>query len=113
MAEGGLFHRREPWHDALHLGVGLRTCANERGLDFTASTDTRYFPRHSLRDGAQFAVDELKAEGWLRGTKPAAAGGAMVGDVWGRPADVLVMPDGSLLVSDDKAGVIYRITYGK
>jgi glucose/arabinose dehydrogenase len=53
------------------------------------------------------------AEGWLRGMKPAAAGGAMVGDVWGRPADVLVMRDGSLLVSDDKAGAIYRITYGK
>ena len=30
---------------------------------------------------------------------------------WGRPADVLVMPDGSLLVSDDQAGAIYRITY--
>ena len=29
----------------------------------------------------------------------------------GRPADVLVMPDGALLVSDDKAGRIYRITY--
>ena len=53
------------------------------------------------------------AEGWLRGMKPAAAGGAMVGDVWGRPADVLVMPDGSLLVSDDRAGVIYRISYSK
>jgi glucose/arabinose dehydrogenase len=25
--------------------------------------------------------------------------------------DVLVMPDGALLVSDDLAGVIYRITY--
>jgi len=31
--------------------------------------------------------------------------------VWGRPADVLVMPDGALLVSDDHAGAIYRITY--
>jgi glucose/arabinose dehydrogenase len=31
--------------------------------------------------------------------------------VFGRPVDVLVMPDGSLLVSDDHAGAIYRITY--
>jgi glucose/arabinose dehydrogenase len=31
--------------------------------------------------------------------------------VWGRPADVLVLPDGSLLIADDAAGAIYRITY--
>ena len=30
---------------------------------------------------------------------------------WGRPADVLVMSDGSLLISDDQADAIYRITY--
>jgi len=30
---------------------------------------------------------------------------------WGRPADVLVMPDGSLLISDDQAGAIYRVVY--
>lgn len=41
------------------------------------------------------------AKGWLRG-----------GSGWGRPVDLLVMPDGALLVSDDKAGVIYRISYG-
>jgi glucose/arabinose dehydrogenase len=40
------------------------------------------------------------AEGWLQEGRP-----------WGRPVDVLVMPDGSLLVSDDRAGVIYRIRY--
>jgi glucose/arabinose dehydrogenase len=40
------------------------------------------------------------ATGWLQGES-----------VWGRPADVLVMPDGSLLVSDDYAGAIYRISY--
>jgi glucose/arabinose dehydrogenase len=40
------------------------------------------------------------AEGWLEGER-----------AWGRPADVLVMPDGALLVSDDQAGVIYRISY--
>ncbi|NOS54832.1 MAG: sorbosone dehydrogenase family protein [Cyclobacteriaceae bacterium] len=31
--------------------------------------------------------------------------------VWGRPVDVLLLPDGSMLVSDDYAGVIYRISY--
>ena len=42
------------------------------------------------------------AEGWLQGQQ-----------AWGRPVDVLVMPDGALLVSDDSAGVIYRISYGE
>ena len=32
---------------------------------------------------------------------------------WGRPADVQMMKDGSLLVSDDVAGAIYRISYKK
>ncbi len=40
------------------------------------------------------------ATGWLEGEK-----------AWGRPADVLVLPDGSLLVSDDTADAIYRIRY--
>ena len=31
--------------------------------------------------------------------------------VTGRPNDVLVSRDGSLLISDDKAGAIYRVTY--
>lgn len=45
---------------------------------------------------------EVFAEGWLQGE-----------NAWGRPVDVLVMPDGALLVSDDRAGVIYRISYSK
>ena len=40
------------------------------------------------------------AEGWLQGSAS-----------WGRPVDLLQLPDGSLLVSDDQAGVLYRITY--
>jgi glucose/arabinose dehydrogenase len=43
---------------------------------------------------------DVFAEGWLQGHQ-----------AWGRPVAVLVMPDGSLLVSDDRADVIYRITY--
>lgn len=31
--------------------------------------------------------------------------------VWGRPVDVLMLPDGSMLVSDDHANVIYRISF--
>ncbi len=42
------------------------------------------------------------AEGWLQGQED-----------WGRPVDVLLMPDGSMLVSDDKNDAIYRITYSK
>ena len=45
---------------------------------------------------------EVFAEGWLQN-----------GQAWGRPVDVLVMPHGSLLVSDDKAALIYRISYLK
>lgn len=32
-------------------------------------------------------------------------------EAWGRPVDVVVHSDGSLLISDDKAGMIYRVTY--
>ena len=42
------------------------------------------------------------AEGWLQ-----------KGKAWGRPVDLEQMPDGSLLVSDDYANVIYRISYQK
>lgn len=43
---------------------------------------------------------ETFASGWLQGDA-----------VSGSPSDVLVLPDGSLLVADDYAGAIYRITY--
>lgn len=33
-------------------------------------------------------------------------------EFWGRPVDVLQLPDGSLLVSDEQNGAIYRVTYG-
>lgn len=53
----------------------------------------------TLRDGRAVSYEPF-AEGWLSGER-----------AWGRPAYVLVMPDGSLLVSDDHAGLIYRIRY--
>ena len=44
---------------------------------------------------------EVFVEGWLDSNNEA----------WGRPVDLLQLGDGSLLVSDDRAGVLYRITY--
>jgi glucose/arabinose dehydrogenase len=34
-------------------------------------------------------------------------------EFWGRPVDVLQLPDGSLLVADEQVGAIYRVSYGK
>jgi glucose/arabinose dehydrogenase len=43
--------------------------------------------------------------------QPFAAGWLRKGIALGRPVDLLVMPDGALLVSDDLAGKVYRISY--
>jgi glucose/arabinose dehydrogenase len=43
--------------------------------------------------------------GWLPDSKS--------NEVWGRPVGVLVIQDGSMLISDDKAKRIWRIKYGK
>ncbi len=51
-------------------------------------------------DGNEATSYEVFAEGWLQGD-----------DAWGRPVDLHVALDGSLLVSDDRAGAIYRIDY--
>ena len=32
---------------------------------------------------------------------------------WGRPVDVMQMPDGSVLVADEQVGAIYRVSYGR
>ncbi len=52
-----------------------------------------------LENGTPVSYEPFAA-GWLQGFA-----------AWGRPVDVLVMPDGALLVSDDKNNAIYRISY--
>lgn len=51
-------------------------------------------------NGSQVEKVETFIDGWLQGDS-----------AWGRPVDVEVLKDGSLLVSDDKAGIIYKVTY--
>jgi glucose/arabinose dehydrogenase len=53
-------------------------------------------------DGDRVADYRTFAQGWLEGER-----------AWGRPADVEVGPDGALYVSDDEAGAVYRISYGR
>ena len=54
-----------------------------------------------VKDNRAVAYESF-ASGWLQGES-----------AWGRPADVQVLPDGSLLVADDHAGAIYRISWRK
>ncbi|GLS85021.1 PQQ-dependent sugar dehydrogenase [Paraferrimonas haliotis] len=64
------------------------------------SSKVGYRVRNVVLEGDKVvSVDEF-ASGWLQGE-----------EAWGRPADIMQMPDGALLVSDDAAGVIYRIFY--
>jgi len=49
------------------------------------------------------AKQEIFASGWLEGDQ----------NYLGRPADIVVAKDGSILVADDWAGAVYRISYKK
>lgn len=70
------------WNRAQKIGYRISTVKVEN-----ANTATTY---------------ETFASGWLDETEQKS---------WGRPVDVLILKDGSMLVSDDQAGVIYRIFY--
>ena len=67
----------------------------------------------SHKIGYRVTLVTLAADGRASGYTPFAEGWLQGESAWGRPADVLVAPDGSLLVSDDDAGAIYRIRYTK
>ncbi len=59
-----------------------------------------------------YAVVRVPIDGETVGTPVPFVTGFLDGEsVSGRPVDVLVMPDGALLVSDDHAGAIYRVSF--
>ncbi len=57
--------------------------------------------RIKLNAGQAPKVEDF-ATGWLQGTR-----------AWGRPVGLLMAPDGSLFLSDDRQGIIYRIRYAQ
>jgi glucose/arabinose dehydrogenase len=62
--------------------------------------------------GGDVVVARLNKDGSVKSVEPFFTGFLKNNEYSGRPVDVQVMKDGSLLVSDDHAGAIYRITYG-
>ncbi len=58
--------------------------------------------RVTFDENNEVSGHETFIDGWLKD-----------GEAWGRPTDVLQLPDGSVLVSDDFNGVIYRVSYGE
>lgn len=67
----------------------------------------------SKPDGCRVSLVKI-SQGKAVSYKPFATGFQLAdGNRWGRPVDLLVMPDGALLLSDDFAGAIYRISYQK
>ncbi len=67
----------------------------------------------SSKVGYQVSVAFPDERGQVTAYRPFLSGFLQGQQAWGRPNDVLVMADGSLLVSDDEAGAVYRVTYGR
>lgn len=57
--------------------------------------------RANVQNGKPVSIDDFVV-GWQLGD----------GSRWGRPVGVVSLPDGSLLISDDRGGRIWRVTYG-
>jgi glucose/arabinose dehydrogenase len=61
--------------------------------------------------GARVMFTSLKEDGTADKTEAFAEGWNDNGEYLGRPVDVAQLPDGSIIVSDDLAGALYRIWY--
>src|SRR5450631_246278 len=67
----------------------------------------------SKKAGGDVVVARLNRDGTVNSIEPLVIGFLEDNHYVGRPVDVLQLKDGSLLVSDDWNGAVYRITYGK
>lgn len=67
----------------------------------------------SKKVGGDVVVVKLNKDGTMKSMEPFITGFLENNSYNGRPVDVMQMKDGSLLVSDDWNGAVYRVTYGK
>ncbi|WP_084783591.1 PQQ-dependent sugar dehydrogenase [Marinobacterium aestuarii] len=101
------------------LGLGAHVAA--LGMTFyrggqlpKASGNTLFIAEHGSWNRSEksgYRVMKLQTEeGRVISHKPFVTGWLQGQSAWGRPVDVLVDGDGSLLISDDQAGAIYRVS---
>ena len=119
----------DPKYGEGHSADDFRLPARELG-PHVAALGMRFYTGHMFPEEFRNQIFIAEHGSWNRSTKigyritlvrlegdravsyePFARGWHEGEEVFGRPVDVLVMPDGSLLVSDDYAGLIYRVTY--
>ena len=62
--------------------------------------------------GGDILVVYLNKDGTVKSSEPFLTGFLQNNNYIGRPVDVMNMPDGSMLISDDWNGAVYRVTYG-
>ena len=67
--------------------------------------------KYNGKSGYKVVLVQLDEEGNYLNQEDFISGWLTNEDAWGRPAAPFVMSDGSLLISDDKYNVIYRVTY--
>jgi glucose/arabinose dehydrogenase len=89
--------------------TGTMFPAKYRGQIFIA----RHGPWNRTEKYADVAVAYLDAKSNVTKVEPFLTGWVKDNQYLGRPVDFLVMPDGSLLVSDDHNGALYRVSYGR
>ena len=67
--------------------------------------------KYNGKSGYKVVLVQLDKEGKYLNQEDFISGWLSNEDAWGRPVAPFVMSDGSLLISDDKYNVIYRVTY--
>ena len=66
----------------------------------------------STKIGGDIVVAKLNKDGTVKSIDPFLTGFIENNSYLGRPVDMLVLKDGSMLISDDYNGAIYRVSYG-
>jgi glucose/arabinose dehydrogenase len=65
----------------------------------------------TVKIGGDVIAVHLEQDGTVKSWEPFLTGFLVDNKYIGRPVDMLQMPDGSMLISDDYNGAVYRLSY--